>query len=305
MLKTNSIVTMVLAVMILAIFLPVYQTLAARETFAEINNSSDEISYSSAISDGVSCGMHTDEDSAKNDVQTVVTSRSKYRQDYSIKRGMTYYYEAANMSQPSLNSSYNQSHPTDIIKGTCSLVAMTMMANAVKDSNTYHLNKDKDQIFEGFRNAYAIASAESTYDRGYDRYFESTIEIFYTMNGISVDANLINANSGVNESLCESLYPLSIINFEGADTTYRPSFTTGHSVLFVGCYYYETTYKERYFLVGKKTVTKPFHVFVVCDGWTDSNSGTFGSNYQFVVFNDTATVSVVQIPDMIPNIFAE
>ena len=302
--------TIVLTVMVLAIALPIWQLFVTQEAFAEANEveqTEKVLLDKSAINSGYSCSMHNTESSAKSDIETVVTHRSKYKSNYKISFNNSIVSDAKNLSQRTLNNYYNARY-SDQVSGTCSLVAMTMLAEAVKTYRPYVINKSYQDIFVDFRNAYAYVSGQSTYNGGQRRYYEATLERFYAQNGIYADASLITISSGVNENGCDNICPLSILSFSGADVTYTDnSFydDEGHSVLFVGCYVYKTSYKEKYLGIFTKSVTKTFEAYVVCDGWTYSSAGTIGNNYQMVVFNDSASIATTQIPDMIPNIWAE
>ena len=148
MLKTKSIVTIVLAIMVLAIALPIWQLFVTQNAFADANVAEveEEELYKSAINSGYSCSMHKSENSAKSDIETVVTHRSKYKSNYSISFNSSVIWEATNFDQNTLNDYYND-HYSDQVSGTCSLVAMTMLADAVKTYSPYVLNKSYREIF--------------------------------------------------------------------------------------------------------------------------------------------------------------
>ena len=306
--QNKQLVTCVLIVMVLFLMMPLIQLYVTQTAFAETNLQEAQrmVSDKSAVDGDLSCSFHSTENSAKSDIRTVVTTRSKYKGKYNCERYSTFYFDVANLSQTSLNSIYNSNHQSDQISGTCSLVAMTMLVNAIKGYSAYSINMNNSEIFEEIRSCYAQTSHTTNYSGGYPEYYSGTLERFYSNHGKSIVAHMVYGTSGVNSGFVNSVSPLSVLSVYGIDVQYNggDASTGGHAVLYTGCYAYTTTYREKTWGVFYKTVSKNFDTYIICDGWHNSSSGGIGSQMQMVVFADDANVKVTMIDDLFENILA-
>ncbi len=303
--QTKQFVVLVLAIMVMLLLLPIAQLTLTQQVFAETGEQQEEnIAYTSAIEPDLDCSMHKSEGTALSDVRTVVTARDKYKSHYSVSTYSTFYFNANNINQKTMNEYYNKNN-SDKVSGSCSLVAMTMLVESIKDNPYFSVNKNKHQIFAEIKSNYQNVSWTNTYNGGFDLFFARTLENFFSSNGHDVDAQLtVSALVGaqVNNGFVNQITPLSVLSFSSADLTYSGETCGNHSVLYTGCYAYTTTYRERVFGLIYKTVSKQFDVYVICNGWSDYSYGGIGNRMQLLVFDDTASINVVGIPDLFEHI---
>ena len=214
------------------------------------------------------------------------------------------------------------------ITGTCALIAMIMTINTMKWNSALDIEFDDNgnevtrntiilkELYDISTNLYGNnynPNSSKTLGTPHDTIYQ-IIEKFYYNHGIiisftdnyyfsqdysySENQNIIpyanNSTYHFDSNVRDDLYNdavvpgiLSIYNYYVTDNT---SDNSAHAVALKGEIIYETEYRQyvtSYDLIGKKCV-KQIPVYVISDGWYNSDDDNFGNTYQLLVFKDSA-----------------
>lgn len=212
-----------------------------------------------------------------------------------VQFGSANFSHAENLSQDYINGRLELKYNI-IANGTCSLVAMIIASDALgindnipefrdlsEDDKYAIIIKELYDIAISFGNNYSGAGGTSV----------DTIPLilnqFYSNHGYNYDLRNIKLKSDLRKNVEEKRKSPSLITmFNGYDVQHD-QYVDGHTVALVGSYKINIRYRKRGMLFKQNGV---FNAFVICDGWTNSDNGKFGENYQVLIFNTDVKNSI-------------
>ncbi|MCX4361959.1 MAG: hypothetical protein OSJ74_01040 [Clostridia bacterium] len=227
-----------------------------------------------------------------------IISSKYYKVDFkSVSESESIYFEARNMSQEFYNHWFNYKFGDDIT-GTCSLIAIAIAKNIIQINEDLSITYPDetwffDNCFWTFKDLYTISTifTDNTYHPDKAGTNTNTIAFimyyYYAQYERYLDVSDYTFNKDIRESLFSKddvyvPFVLSIKNFRVGDEY----ITTGHSVACVGAFKFKAEYKSysSFLDINGKDRTEEYTVYLICDGWHNSNDGSFGNNYQFLVY---------------------
>lgn len=312
--KKSIIVILILLFVLTFIFLSV-NCIKPNTSTIELNNSTaidNSASTNSTVntfssSNNVDSYMDRSEDRAINHLRSIIKKRGSSQKEAVIlseKVVNELYFVSPNLNQAELNYNLKKLLGTqEEITNTCTLIAIAMAKNIIDFNSNLRIdyddggNEDVRNLLV-FKELYEIATSAlfnidyssnggtpisdihaivRKYYAGHGYFDVSIINEAYTKN---VMTNLTN--------YCVVPTVLTIDNYYYNGYLYNNS---AHSVTIKGGIVYEIEYRQfisKYDIVGRK-IKKQFCLFVISNGWHNSNDSDFGDTVQILVFEDDAS----------------
>jgi hypothetical protein len=169
-----------------------------------------------------------------------------------------------NLSQTTMNRAYNAAHYTQY-NGTCSEVAITILANMYANDNKVNLA----EIIPTFDSVLTYAIAKGYYKNGT---YASDLDLLLDY---ALDLNTKTKSKDAVDDYWDVYADLKSNANSGKLTLFNIS---GHSMVGAGYIEYPISWTEaRYLLfwkIGTKTVTDTIKFAIVNDGWSDATAAT-------------------------------
>lgn len=187
--------------------------------------------------------------------------------------------------------------------GTCSLIAMLIGTDALGINDKIDLSwanckTEEERNVAMLKELYDISIK---YDNSYDSASRGTkrstiasiIEEFYANHGYYFNYNAITLKDDLRKNVQNRKVDPALLSISNALT--QDDYEVGpHTVALVGSYKIRLKYKKLKYGIPQ---WGDFNAFVICDGWTNSNDGSLGDNYQILIFN-TNVVNPIQLVNL-------
>ncbi len=186
--------------------------------------------------------------------------------------------------------------------GTCSLIAMLIGTDALGINDKIDLSwanckTEEERNVAMLKELYDISiKYNNSYDpnretRGtYRSTIAPIIEEFYANHGYYFNYTALTLQDDLRKNVQNKKEDPALLSISNASQ--RGEYDVGsHTVALVGSYTIRLKYKKLKYGISQ---WGDFNAFVICDGWTNSNDGNLGENYQILIFN-TKVKNAVQL----------
>lgn len=260
------------------------------------SNHKSESDLSLTLSDASSsdCNILYSLNDAINKIKEILDKRESDRISIVKTKEISHsYFLATNYAQSTYNELYEIQNETKI-NGTCTLIAMLSIVRFIERINpelTIEYDTIGGNFFKDFLIFQELCEISMSMGNNYNSSSGTLINTkkailnqFYQNHGYNVDVTDKYFYNNIIENLNKAYAPaaLSIRNYNGTNG--------GHCVALLGSYTFNIEYKVYPWynsVIGNKESAN-FTIYVICDGWNDSDDGEIGSNLQLLVYEDEA-----------------